>query len=167
MTPPTQMAGEQFSFPVESPVKLKRIQDERNEVVKNKVCSNGHAGKYVWYTGHSPYCNECKKLDAKHNRDREQARKTRYNEKKKAAARYSVGRDQSIIDMYYARADLKTRQDPNGFIHVVDHIIALDAGGLDHQDNMQVITNQQNLIKGNKIAPHIKGERLQPDGSWV
>ena len=48
----------------------------------------------------------------------------------------------------YKEAERLTEE--TGVIHHVDHIIPISKGGLHHQDNLQVLTKKENLIKGNK-----------------
>jgi hypothetical protein len=57
--------------------------------------------------------------------------------------------DNQKILFFYKEAERLTEE--TGVIHHVDHIIPISKGGLHHQDNLQVLTKKENLIKGNKI----------------
>ncbi len=56
--------------------------------------------------------------------------------------------DFTLIEEFYKEARHLT--DTTGNQYHVDHIKPLDKGGLHHQDNLQVITAEENLRKGNK-----------------
>lgn len=55
-----------------------------------------------------------------------------------------------LIREFYSEAERKTLE--TGIIHHVDHKIPLSAGGLHHQDNLQVITAKENWLKGGKCV---------------
>jgi 5-methylcytosine-specific restriction endonuclease McrA len=57
--------------------------------------------------------------------------------------------DNNKILWFYKEAERLTEE--TGIIHHVDHIIPISKGGLHHQDNLQVLTKEENLSKGNKI----------------
>jgi len=56
--------------------------------------------------------------------------------------------DFKLIEEFYKEARHLT--ETTGVSHHVDHIKPLDLGGLHHQDNLQVLTAEENLRKGNK-----------------
>ncbi len=53
------------------------------------------------------------------------------------------------IAEFYEESERLTRE--TGMSHHVDHIIPLSKGGLHHEDNLQVLTAEENLKKGNKL----------------
>jgi hypothetical protein len=59
-----------------------------------------------------------------------------------------------IKNFYKQRADMTKR---HGELYHVDHIIPLSIGGAHHQDNMRVITAEENLEKGYKYIPELGG----------
>lgn len=59
------------------------------------------------------------------------------------------GTDFSMIEDIYKKCQNKTKT--TGIPHHVDHIIPLSKGGKHHQDNLQIITARENLIKGSKL----------------
>ena len=58
--------------------------------------------------------------------------------------------DMSEISEFYKESERLTKK--TGVAHHVDHIIPLSKGGLHHQDNLQVLTAEENLKKGSKIT---------------
>ncbi len=117
-----------------------------------------HCGSYVKYTT-SCGCVDCNikrnvsklydkglmrtyKTKAKNN-----AKTYRYRSRKKNQMPSDV--DHRKIESIYAKAEELTNL--TGIMHHVDHIIPLSKGGLHHQDNLQVLTKEENLKKGNKI----------------
>ena len=57
--------------------------------------------------------------------------------------------DLTAIKLIYKQCVEITEQ--TGVPHEVDHIIPLSKGGLHHQDNLQIITRDENRKKGDKI----------------
>ena len=57
--------------------------------------------------------------------------------------------DFETIAAFYEESARLTRE--TGVRHHVDHIIPLSRGGLHHQDNLRVVTMQENLSKGAKL----------------
>ena len=57
--------------------------------------------------------------------------------------------DLKKIATFYDEAQRQTKE--TGVQHHVDHIIPLSRGGLHHQDNLQVLTAEENLRKSNKL----------------
>ena len=57
--------------------------------------------------------------------------------------------DHEKIIEFYKEAERLTEE--TGVVHHVDHIIPLSKGGLHHHNNLQVLTKEENLKKGNKI----------------
>ena len=56
--------------------------------------------------------------------------------------------EQMMVDNYYEDAARLTRE--TGEEHQVDHIIPLKDGGLHAPWNLQVLTKNENIVKGNK-----------------
>tara|TARA_B100001996_G_scaffold85449_1_gene63084 strand:- start:413 stop:709 length:297 start_codon:yes stop_codon:yes gene_type:complete len=52
------------------------------------------------------------------------------------------------IQAIYIKSYIKTQR--TGIEHEVDHIIPIQKGGLHHQDNLQILTREQNRLKGTK-----------------
>ncbi len=75
------------------------------------------------------------------------AKTYRYRGRKKKQMPSDV--DHNEIVKFYKEAERLTEE--TGIIHHVDHIIPLSKGGLHHQSNLQVLTKEENLKKGNKI----------------
>ena len=50
------------------------------------------------------------------------------------------------IQAIYIKSYIKTQR--TGIEHEVDHIIPIQKGGLHHQDNLQILTREQNRLKG-------------------
>ena len=59
-----------------------------------------------------------------------------------------------IKKIYYQRA---VTAEENGEQYHVDHIIPLSIGGAHHQDNLRIITAQENLEKADKYIPELGG----------
>lgn len=57
--------------------------------------------------------------------------------------------DKKKIQCFYNQAKKITNE--TGIKHEVDHIIPISKGGLHHQDNLRVITFEENRKKGNKL----------------
>ena len=75
------------------------------------------------------------------------AKTYRYRTRKKQQMPETV--DNEKILEFYKEAERKTKE--TGVIHHVDHIIPISKGGLHHESNLQVLTQFENLSKGNKI----------------
>ena len=50
------------------------------------------------------------------------------------------------IQVIYIKCYIKTQR--TGIPHEVDHIIPIQKGGIHHEDNLQILTAEQNRIKG-------------------
>jgi len=83
--------------------------------------------------------------------------------KRRALKRKSIDNSTDIekIKMFYSLAEKLTNQ--FGVKYSVDHILPLLLGGKHHQDNLQVITLEDNLKKGIKY-PFEVANRYIPDG---
>lgn len=76
--------------------------------------------------------------------------------------------DLEKIKMFYLLAEEMTRK--TGIEYVVDHKYPISKGGLHHQDNLQVITAEENLKKFNKLDYMVKesfAPKFEPDTSYV
>lgn len=79
-----------------------------------------------------------------------QARNAAHRAKGRVIRRYGIERIPEEFDFeatipFYAEAQRRTRE--TAVRHVVDHIIALFLGGLHEASNLQVLTEEANLIK--------------------
>ena len=63
--------------------------------------------------------------------------------------------DDKKIALIFKKCREKTKK--TGIRHQVDHIIPLSIGGADHQDNLRIITAQENGLKGDKYIPELGG----------
>jgi 5-methylcytosine-specific restriction endonuclease McrA len=57
--------------------------------------------------------------------------------------------DQNAIEKIYKECRRISQE--TGIPHHVDHIVPLSKGGLHHQDNLQILTAEDNLKKSNKL----------------
>ena len=78
------------------------------------------------------------------------ARHCAINAKRKAVklAQTPEDADLVLIQQFYDEAARLTRE--TGIEHQVDHVKPLSKGGLHHQGNLQVLTAEANLAKGDK-----------------
>ena len=63
--------------------------------------------------------------------------------------------DDKKIALIFKKCRKKTNK--TGIRYQVDHIIPLSIGGADHQDNLRIITAQENGLKGDKYIPELGG----------
>jgi hypothetical protein len=70
----------------------------------------------------------------------------------------------SLRNLYSTRARQKTKE--TGVKYVCDHIIPVAKNGSEHPDNFQIITEEQNLLKGANIRDDIIGE-VYHNGEWI
>jgi 5-methylcytosine-specific restriction endonuclease McrA len=131
------------------------IKGEKTYISVTKCKHCGTFAKYV--TSYS--CVECniqKNLHKLYNdnlmekyrtKSKQNAKTYRYRTKK--INQMPIDADNEKILSFYKEAEKLTEE--TGIIHHVDHIIPISKGGLHHQDNLQVLTKRENLIKGSKI----------------
>lgn len=118
-----------------------------------KVC--GSLEKYISSYGCFPCgvkrglekLNDSSQMEKYRTKSKSNAKTYRYRMKKKNQMPSDA--DQEQILHFYKEAERLTEE--TGIIHHVDHIIPVSKGGLHHQNNLQVLTKNENLKKGNKI----------------
>ena len=135
-------------------------QEAKKNGDKHYIAGNKcrHCGSYKKYTS-SCGCVDCNiKLNVSKLYDKELMKP--YRTKALAAAlqgRYRANKvnqmpadvNHALIKKVYEKAERMTKE--TGIMHHVDHIIPISKGGLHHEDNLQVLTERENLMKGNKI----------------
>ena len=57
---------------------------------------------------------------------------------------------EKIQELYLTRSAMS---EEGGILYQVDHIIPLSIGGAHHQDNLQIITKEENSLKSNTWNP--------------
>jgi len=139
-------------------------QKNRNEAIKNKektytsvtVCKK--CGTYEKYVS-SYSCVKCnidrnlsklfdlKLMEKYRTKSKTNAKTYRYRSRKRNQMPSDV--DHEKLLSYYREAERLTEE--TGIIHHVDHIVPLSKGGLHHHNNLQVLTKEENLKKGNKL----------------
>ena len=94
---------------------------------------------------------ENNKEKLKDQRQRVSVKQRGYQQKRRALLKEQLPNDAdlTLIQKYYILAEQMTIE--TGIPHEVDHIIPISKGGLHHQSNLQVLTRNENRVKGNKI----------------
>ena len=70
--------------------------------------------------------------------------------KRKQSPKLNSTEQQQVIAIYKRCQELT---ESTGIPHHVDHIIPLSKGGEHHPNNLQILTAEQNLKKGDRILP--------------
>lgn len=135
----------------------KRARDSyhRNKHRHDTPEKKAHKKNYIKNWRKQNYQHELETTRAywRKNTDKRAAITNRYRSHKKNARIPST--DDRKISLIFKSCREKT--DATGIPHEVDHIIPLSIGGADHQDNLRIITKQENGLKSAAYVPNLGG----------
>ncbi|HEC64039.1 hypothetical protein LCGC14_0717050 [marine sediment metagenome] len=120
-----------------------------------KICIKEYTKQ--WHKDNSEYYKEYQKQYQKANPDKINA--SAANRRATKRNQTPINANSSDIQCIYRVCDIFNK--PGNEVYHVDHIHPISKGGLHHEDNLQILTAEENMKKSNKLNSEYKGLTLK------